>query len=67
MSVEMELNRVPYSYYDDPAVPDFPDTDPVTVMDAHCSLCARGARWIARNDKRNEFQIIPVTRNSVRH
>ena len=29
-------------------------------MDAHCSLCARGARWIARNDTKQEFRIIPV-------
>jgi len=56
----MDLNRAPYSYRDDPAVPDFPDDGPVTVMDAHCSLCAHGARWIARNDRKQEFRIIPV-------
>lgn len=31
-----------------------------TVMDAHCALCARGARWIARNDRAGAFTIIPV-------
>lgn len=38
-------------------------TDPgpiFTVMDAHCALCARGAAWIARNDKRNIFRIVPI-------
>ena len=29
-------------------------------MDAHCGLCARGAKWIALNDRKGEFGIIPV-------
>lgn len=29
-------------------------------MDAHCALCARGATWIARHDRAQEFTIIPV-------
>lgn len=49
-----------YSHRDDPAVPDFPDAGAVTVMDAHCAICARGARWIARNDRCGEFRIVPV-------
>lgn len=32
-------------------------------MDAHCALCAKGARWIARRDKRHEFRIIPLQSN----
>lgn len=52
--------RDPYSYRDDPAVPRFDDTGPRTVMDAHCALCARGARWIARNDRDEAFRIIPM-------
>ncbi|SPJ29999.1 hypothetical protein TRM7615_03526 [Falsiruegeria mediterranea M17] len=32
----------------------------VTVMDAHCALCARGAAWIARNDHSQEFLIVPM-------
>ena len=35
-------------------------TGPVTVMDAMCNLCAKGARWIAHNDAKGEFLIIPV-------
>ena len=31
-----------------------------TVMDAECSLCAKGAGWIARNDEAYEFRIIPA-------
>lgn len=30
------------------------------VMDAQCALCARGAAWIAGNDKAERFQIVPV-------
>lgn len=30
------------------------------MMDAHCSLCACGAAWIAHNDHREEFRIVPL-------
>ena len=49
-----------YSWRDDPGVPDFEDTGCFTVMDATCGLCARGAKWIARNDRDGAFRIIPV-------
>ncbi len=56
----MITQRAPYSFRDDPDVPDF-DVPPVfTVMDAQCGLCAKGATWIARNDRLAEFRIIPV-------
>jgi predicted DCC family thiol-disulfide oxidoreductase YuxK len=48
---------VPYSYREDPAVRDFDDTGPVTVMDGECALCSVGARLIARFDKAREFRI----------
>lgn len=54
------IDRPPFSYRDDPNVPEFSDGGPRTVMDAQCSLCARGAAWIARNDRNAEFRIIPV-------
>ena len=42
-----------------PAITDIPD--PIfAVMDAGCSLCARGANWIARNDKKAQIRIIPM-------
>lgn len=53
------LNQA-FSWRSDAAVPAFADTGPVTVMDAHCGLCARGARWIARNDTEAAFRIIPL-------
>lgn len=56
----MIRNRDPFSYRGDAAIPAF-DAGPVfTVMDAHCALCARGAAWIARNDRAAAFRIIPL-------
>lgn len=56
----MKTDRPAYSYRDDRTVPEFTDTGPFTVMDAHCSLCARGAKWIAHNDHKDVFRIIPL-------
>lgn len=49
-----------YSWRTDGHVPAFEDTGPVTVMDATCGLCARGAKWIARHDREAAFRIIPL-------
>jgi len=49
-----------FSYRTDPKVPKFDHNGPVTVMDGHCGLCAKGARWIAKNDRKDEFKIIPI-------
>jgi predicted DCC family thiol-disulfide oxidoreductase YuxK len=54
------LNRDPFSYLRDNSVPDFAAGNVFTVMDARCSLCARGAAWIAQNDTAQEFTIIPL-------
>ncbi|MEM7469973.1 MAG: DCC1-like thiol-disulfide oxidoreductase family protein [Pseudomonadota bacterium] len=56
----MITQRAAYSYQDDPSVAAFDDGGCVAVMDAQCGLCAKGARWIDRYDKREEFRIIPV-------
>lgn len=50
----------PYSFRQDPSVPGFAHLGPICVMDAQCALCARGARWIARADHRQEFRIVPL-------
>lgn len=50
-------SRPAYSYRDDPAIPAFDDSGPVTVMDGECALCTAGARLIARFDRRQEFRI----------
>ena len=56
----IETTTRPFSYRDDPTVPAFDDAGVFTIMDAHCALCARGAGWIAHNDTKAEFRIIPV-------
>lgn len=56
----MSLNSEDFSWRSDPHIADFDDSGPVTVMDAHCALCARGAKWIARNDTDKAFRIIPL-------
>ena len=54
------LNRPAYSYLNDRDVPAFQGGNALAVMDAHCGLCARGARWISHNDRAQQFNIIPV-------
>ena len=54
------VQRDPYSYRQDKSVPDFAAGPVFTVMDATCALCARGAAWIARHDRAQEFTIIPM-------
>ena len=56
----MYFDRPPFSYQHDNNIPKFTDTGPVCVMDAHCALCARGAKWIAHNDHSEEFKIVPL-------
>ena len=56
----MFSDRQPYSYQYDSNVPDFNDAGPVCVMDALCALCAHGAKWIAHNDRSEEFKIVPL-------
>jgi predicted DCC family thiol-disulfide oxidoreductase YuxK len=53
-------HRALFSYLQDTSVPGFAAGSVFTVMDARCSLCARGAAWIARHDKAGAFTIIPM-------
>ncbi|MEM6683909.1 MAG: DCC1-like thiol-disulfide oxidoreductase family protein [Pseudomonadota bacterium] len=54
------MTPLPYSYKTDPSVPHFDAGEVFTVMDSQCSLCARAARWIASNDRRRQFKIVPL-------
>ncbi len=56
----MQPLNAAYSWRGDAGVPEFDDAGSLTVMDATCGLCARGATWIARNDRAGAFRIIPV-------
>ena len=49
-----------YSYRTDPSVPEFEGGEMFAVMDAHCALCAHGARWIARQDRAQAIKIVPL-------
>lgn len=42
----------PYSYRDDPAVPDFDDSRGLFIFDHHCVLCTGGVGFIMKHDKR---------------
>jgi predicted DCC family thiol-disulfide oxidoreductase YuxK len=46
----------PYSYRDDPAVPDFPDDLQVIVFDGVCVLCDGFARFVAKRDTDKRFR-----------
>jgi predicted DCC family thiol-disulfide oxidoreductase YuxK len=63
--------RPPYSYRDDPTVPQFDDRGSIAIMDGDCALCARGARAIARFDRGRHFRIgrtqSPLGAALVRH
>ena len=50
----------PQTHRGAPDVPPLDHDGPCAVMDAMCGVCARGARWIARNDKAGEFRIVPM-------
>ena len=54
------IRQEPYSYRDDPAVPDFDDRSPIAFVDGECALCTASARLIGRYDRRREFRICPV-------
>ncbi|MEM6856428.1 MAG: DCC1-like thiol-disulfide oxidoreductase family protein [Pseudomonadota bacterium] len=43
----------PYSYRDDPAVPDFDDSRSLFIFDHHCVLCSGGVGFIMKQDKRS--------------
>ena len=58
--MKLTLSRAPFSYQQDDSVPEFSAGKVFTVKDARCTLCARGAAWIARNDKAQEFRIVPL-------
>lgn len=57
------IERAPYSYKTDPAVPAFDDSHPVLVIDGTCVLCTRGLGLILRFDKKQAFRIAPIQTN----
>jgi predicted DCC family thiol-disulfide oxidoreductase YuxK len=54
------VEREPYSWRRDPAVPPFPDDRPVIVFDGHCVLCSGWARFILKRDRAKRFRLLPA-------
>lgn len=52
--------KSPYSYRDDPTVPDFPDDRPIIVFDGHCVFCSAWARLVLRFDRKGLFRLLPA-------
>ncbi|BBB07045.1 MULTISPECIES: thiol-disulfide oxidoreductase DCC family protein [unclassified Sphingopyxis] len=55
-----EVSKQPFSYRNDPAVPDFDDRKALFVFDGICVLCSSGASWIMRNDGRALVNFTPA-------
>lgn len=51
---------VPYSYRNDPTVPEFPDDKPLFIFDGVCVLCSTGARLLMRHDKKDTCRFMPA-------
>jgi predicted DCC family thiol-disulfide oxidoreductase YuxK len=56
----MRRMRPPYSYRDDPAVPQFADDKPIIVFDGYCALCSGSASFVLRHDARAIFRLAPA-------
>lgn len=54
----MTNDREPYSYRNDPDVPDFPDDRPILIFDGHCVLCSGWANFLARNDRKATYRLV---------
>jgi predicted DCC family thiol-disulfide oxidoreductase YuxK len=52
------VQRAPYEYRTDPAVPRFPDDRPVIVFDGKCALCSSFAQLILRKDRDARFRLM---------
>ena len=52
------MQRAPYDYRADPAVPRFADDRPVIVFDGKCVLCSSFAQFILRKDRSARFRLL---------
>lgn len=52
------VQRAPYQYRADPAVPRFADDRPVIVFDGKCVLCSSFAQFIMQKDRRVHFRLL---------
>ena len=54
----MAVQRKPYEYRTDRAVPRFADDRPVIIFDGNCVLCSSFARFIMRTDHVHRFRLL---------
>jgi predicted DCC family thiol-disulfide oxidoreductase YuxK len=52
------MQRLPYDYRTDPAVPRFADDRAVIVFDGHCVLCSGFAQFILKHDRDGRFRLL---------
>ena len=57
------MQRAPYEYRADPAVPRFADDRPVIVFDGKCVLCCSTAQFILQKVATPAFACWPRSRN----
>ena len=50
----------PYSYREDPNVPDFTDDRAVIVFDGMCVMCSRFMRFALQRDRNHRFNFLPA-------
>jgi predicted DCC family thiol-disulfide oxidoreductase YuxK len=56
--VNAQVQRAPYDYRADPAVPPFADDRPVIIFDGQCVLCCSFAQFILRTDREHHFRLL---------
>jgi predicted DCC family thiol-disulfide oxidoreductase YuxK len=52
------VQRAPYAYRADPAVPDFAVDRPIIIFDGKCVLCSHFARFVLRTDRAGRFRLL---------
>jgi predicted DCC family thiol-disulfide oxidoreductase YuxK len=56
--MEYAVQRIPYDYRADPAVPRFADDRPVIIFDGKCVLCSWFARFVLHTDRAGRFRLL---------
>jgi predicted DCC family thiol-disulfide oxidoreductase YuxK len=52
------VQREPYSYRRDPAVPAFPDDRPIIIFDGYCALCSGFAQFVLHHDHAVRYRLL---------
>ncbi len=52
------MEAKPYSYRQDPGVPNFPDDRPLVIFDGACALCSGFVRFVLRHDRKAQYRFL---------